>query len=128
MRLFFSACSSNMNETGTNAYPAQKAQLAKEEKKEPLSFLKIYASNKKNMFGSTIVKGVVSNSATVCGYKDVRVKLLSFDKEGKMVEEHEDIITGMIAPNANKDFKLRYHLPHSADSVAVSIMSASVAE
>lgn len=80
------------------------------------------------MFGSTVITGAVANSATVSSYKEVRLKLLSFDNSGKMLEEHEDVLTGAIKPNDSKDFKLRYHLPKSTDSVAVSVMSASVAD
>ena len=124
-----SACSSNgMSESQSGLYSAHKSDLLKQEKENPLSFLKVYASDKKNMWGGTVVKGVISNTATVCSYNNIRVKLLSYNKEGKMLEEHEDVITGPIKPNASKDFKIRYHLPRTADSVAVSIINTSVTE
>ena len=122
------ACSSNISESQANTYHVQKNQLVKQEQERPLSFLKVYASNKKNMWGGTVVKGVVSNTATVCKYNNVRIKLLSYDAGGKMVEEHEDVINGPVNPNSDKDFKLRYHLPRNADSLAVNIISAVASE
>ena len=97
-------------------------------KKSRFLFLKVYASNRKNVWGSTVVKGTITNTATVCNYKEVRLKLLSFDKGGKPLEEHEDIINGPLKPNSSKDFKLRYHLPKSTDSVSVSVMSVTISE
>ena len=117
-----------MSTSDKAAYDKQKASLSGQEKTKPLTFLRVYASEKKNLFGSTVVTGAVSNSATVSSYKDVRLKLVSFDNTGRMLEEHEDVLTGAIKPNDSKDFKLRYHLSKSTDSVAVNVMSASVAE
>ncbi len=124
----FSCSNNTMNENDIMAYNKQKQSLFGEEKAKPLSFLKVYASDKKNVWGSTVVKGTISNTATVCSYSDVRLKLLSFDKESKPLEEHEEVINGFLKPNSNKDFKLRYHLPKSTDSVSVSVMSAAVSE
>lgn len=126
---FLFSCSNNaVSEKDASVYSMQKQSLVKEETKQPLSFLKVYASNRKNLWGSTVVKGAISNAATVCSYKNVRLKLLSYDKQGKMLEEHEDVINGPIKPNASEDFRLRYHLPRSSDSVSVSIISALVSE
>ena len=49
-------------------------------------------------------------------------------KDGKMVEEHEDIIDDVIKPNSDKDFKTKYRLPKGTDSIDLSVMSASIAE
>lgn len=123
------SCSNNaMTGKDEGAYNKQKQTLLNEEKKKPLSFLKVYASNRKNIWGSTVVKGAVSNTATVCSYQDIRLKLLSFDKGRKPLEEHEDVIDGPLKPNDSKDFKLRYHLPRDTDSVSVSVMSATISE
>ncbi len=128
LSLLFSCGNDTLNEKNITAYSKQKQNLFSEEKTKPLVFLKVYASNKKNLWGSTVVKGTITNTATVCNYKDVRLKLVSYDKGGKMLEEHEDVINEPLKPNTSKDFRLRYHLPKTADSVSVSVMSASVSE
>lgn len=123
-----SACSNRAVDARVDTYDQQKEQLAKQEQQAPLSFLSIASNDKKNWLGNTVVKGKVTNSATVSSYKDVRIKLLSYDKDRRMLEEHEDVMGGVIKPNSSKDFKLRYHLPKGADSIALSIMSAIVVE
>lgn len=117
-----------MSKSDKSSYDKQKTSLSDVEKQKPLSFLQVSAGSKKNWLGSTVIKGAVINSATVCSYKEIRLKLLSFDKDGQRLEEHEDVINDVVLPNSRKDFRLRYHLPKSADSLSITIMSAAVAE
>jgi hypothetical protein len=49
-------------------------------------------------------------------------------KDGKMVEEREDVLDDVIKPNTDNDFKTRYRLPKGTDSIDLSVMSASVAD
>lgn len=123
-----SACSNTSGDAAVNQYDQQKEQLERQEHNQPLSFLSVASNDKKNWLGKTVVKGKVANTASVSSYKDVRIKLLSYHKDGRMLEEHEDVIGGVIKPNTSKDFKLRYRLPKGADSIALSIMSATVVE
>lgn len=45
-----------------------------------------------------------------------------------MLEEHEDLVDDIVKPNTAEDFKTKYRLPKGADSIALSVMSAAVAE
>lgn len=49
-------------------------------------------------------------------------------KNGSMLEEHEDLVDDIVKPNTAEDFKTKYRLPKGADSIALSVMSAAVAE
>lgn len=126
--MVFAACKGKEN-AGDKAYQQTKQSLADKEKNNPEGFLKISGyERKKNLLGlgkQTVVKAKVSNTASVCSYKDVRVKMLCFDKDGKRVEEHEDILDDVIKPGESADFRARYKLPRETDSIALSIMSAT---
>jgi len=122
------SCKSDPRIIDTKAYEEQRQSLADKEKTKPLAFLHVKSEHRKNWVGLTVVEGTISNKATVSSYKDVRLKMLCYDKDSKMVEEHEDLLDIIIKPNTNKDFKLRYRLPRSTDSIAVNIMSAAVHE
>lgn len=123
------ACKGNNAKADDKSYKQTKETLADKERNNPVGFLSITAArDKKSLFGigrQTIVKGTVNNLATVCKYKDVRVKLLAFDKTGKQVEEHEDVMDDVIAPGASAAYRTHYKLPRETDSIALSIMSAS---
>ena len=73
------------------------------------------------------MRGTLQNNASLCSYKNCRVKQIAF-ANNKQVEEHEDIIELVITPGATVDFKTRYKLPKGTDSVALSIMKVELAE
>jgi len=121
------SCSGSETKTDEQAYTEQKESLEQKEKKHPLQFLHVEGDNKKNIIGQTVIHGTIYNKATIASYKDVRIKMLCY-KDGKMVEEHEDVLDDVIKPNTDNDFKTRYRLPKGTDSIDLSVMSASVAD
>ena len=122
-----SSCGNNEKAFETESYEEHKESLQEREKKNPLQFLHVSGDDKKNLIGQTVIKGTIQNKATVVSYRDVRIKMLCY-KNTRMVEEHEDVIPDILKPNTKKDFKSRYRLPKGTDSIALSVMSAAVAE
>ena len=118
--LFLFSCKESFD---NKTYEENKINLAQRESDHPDQFLKISSDDKKNLFGATIIKGKIVNTASVAVYKNTRLRMLCF-KNGIRVEEHEDIIPELIKPGTVKNFKIRYHLPKDTDSIALSIMSA----
>src|SRR5689334_12715588 len=104
-------------------YKNTKQTLALKEKSHPEAFLKLTSNDKKNLFGATIIKGKIYNTASVCGYKSTRVKIICYHN-GIRVEEHEDVFPDLIKPGNVSNFKTKYHLPRGTDSIALSVMSA----
>jgi hypothetical protein len=120
-------CNSGDKKVDQVAYNKSKESLAEKEKSSPLSFLTISGTDKKNLVGQTVIKGLIKNNATVCAYKDVRVKML-FYKDGTLVANHEQVMEEAVKANNDLTFKSRYKTPKGTDSVALSIMSAAVLE
>src|ERR1044072_2626164 len=104
-------------------YEENKISLAQRESEHPEQFLKISSDDKRNLFGATIIKGKIVNTASVAAYKNTRIKMLCY-KNGIRAEEHEDIIPKIIKPGTVQNFKTKYHLPKGTDSLAFSVMSA----
>lgn len=107
----------------TKTYQENKVSLAQRESTHPEQFLKVSSDDKKNLFGATVIKGKIVNTASVSIYKNTRIKTLCY-KNGIRVEEHEDVIPAIIKPGTVKNFKIKYHLPKGTDSLALSVMSA----
>ncbi len=122
------SCNSDLKMADAEAYEEQKQNLAGLEKTKPLSFLHVKSDNRKNWVGQTVVSGFITNTAVVSSYKNVRLKMLCYDAQNKIVEEHEDVLDAVIKPNTERIFKLRYRLPRTTDSIVVSVMSAAVAK
>jgi len=127
--LLLATCGGKEKKQDTQSYKDNKKNLAEKEAGSPTDFLSITTSHeKRTLFGlgrQTITKGEVSNNATVCSYKDVRIKMLCYDKLGNRIEEHEDIMDDIIAPGQTANFRTQYKLPKETDSVALSVMSAT---
>ncbi len=134
MKYFFSillvllnaACGGAEDKKATQNYEQAKESLKDKETKNPLKFLSVSGDNKKNLIGQTVIRGNITNSATVITYKDIRIKMVCY-KDGQMEEEHEDVIDDMVKPVTTKAFKTKYRLPKGTDSIALSVMSATVA-
>src|SRR4051812_30152433 len=69
---FLTSCGSSVNKFDSQSYEQHKESLAEKEKKDPLAFLTITGDNKKNIIGQTVVRGKISNKATINSFKDVR--------------------------------------------------------
>ena len=111
-----------------DSYEATKESLGEKETKNPQNFLTVSGHNKKNIIGQTVVKGIVTNKATVASYKDVDVKLDFYSKTGTLLETDKETVYEIIAPGQSKNFKTKYFAPKGTDSVALAVTGAKVAE
>ena len=111
-----------------NSYEATKESLQDKEKKTPESFLTVAGHDRHNLIGQTVVKGTVTNKATVASYKDVDVKLDFYSKTGTLLETDKETVYEVIAPGQSKNFKTKYFAPKGTDSVALAVTGAKVVE
>ncbi|MNY30246.1 hypothetical protein D3C86_1643410 [compost metagenome] len=82
-------------------------------------------TDRKNLIGQTVVKGSISNKATICWYKDVELRLSFYSKTGVKLDEGLETIYENIGPGKTIKFKTKYFAPKGTDSVAISINKAS---
>ena len=119
--ILFAACKSKFDK---HTYSENKQSLSQKEQTNPQEFLKIFAKDRKNLFGATIVKGTIENNASICAYKNTRIKMLCYHNNIR-VEEHENVFDDIIKPGTSQGFKIKYHLPKGTDSIALSVMNAT---
>ncbi|MBS1754701.1 MAG: hypothetical protein R2765_05170 [Ferruginibacter sp.] len=124
---FVAACSSNEKEVKTkDKYEQTKETLAETEKKNPTRFLTVDGHDRKNLIGQRVIKGTISNKATVASYKDVDIELSFFSKTGALLEKDHEVVYETIAPGGTASFKTKYFAPKGTDSVAMKIVAAKV--
>lgn len=111
-----------------DSYQATKENLEDKEKKSPENFLTVSGHDKHNLLGQTVVKGTITNKATVAAYKDVEVKLDFYSKTGTLLETDKETVYEVIGPGQSKNFKTKYFAPKGTDSVALSVTAARVVE
>jgi hypothetical protein len=120
----FFSCKDEKKKFNDVTYEEQKETLEQKERKNPLHFLKVEGDYNKNIIGQTVVKMKIINKASLVSYKNIRVKMLFYDKEGKVFENHEEIFEKQIKPGDYSKLKSKYFAQRRTDSIALSIMSA----
>lgn len=123
---FFSACKDEKKDKkfDTASYEKVKETLADKEKNNPARFLTVSNKDHKNIIGQTVVKGAITNSATVCSYKDVELRLSFFSKTGTKLDEVVETIYENVGPGQTVKFKTKYFAPKGTDSVAIKVTKA----
>ena len=125
--VFFAACNSNeKNADEKDKYQQTKESMEQTEKKNPKRFLTVEGHDKRNLLGQTVIKGTITNNATVAKFKDVDVELTFFSKTGALLEKDHEVIYETIAPGSSTNFKTKYFAPKGTDSVAMKIVGARV--
>lgn len=126
--LCLAACSSSDKKASQkNEYQQQKESLLDKEKKNPTGFLEVKGDDHRNIWGKTVYKGTIKNIASLCSFKNIRVKLLYY-KGDELVANHEEQFEETVAPGAELEFKAKYKTPRGTDKVEASIMKAIAAE
>jgi Ni/Co efflux regulator RcnB len=123
----FTACTDADTNSGANQkdkYEQTKETLADTEKKNPMRFLSVEGRDRKNILRQTVIKGTVTNKATVASFKDVDVEISFFSKTGALLEKDHEVIYETIEPGKQVDFKTKILAPTGTDSVALKIYAA----
>lgn len=126
----FFSCSESDSKTAEkdkDSYEAAKESLLEKENKNPQNFLIVSGNNRNNLLGQTVVKGSITNKATVATYKDVDIKLDFYSKTRTLLETDKETVYEVIAPGESKNFKTKYFAPKGTDSVGLAVTAAKVA-
>jgi hypothetical protein len=107
-------------------YNKTKESLQQEEQKNPKTFILVEGHNKRNILGQTVVKGSVTNKATVAIFKDVDINLSFYSKTNALLETDKETVFELLHPGESKDFKTKYFAPKGTDSVALAVLGAKV--
>ena len=121
----FAACiGDDKDADGKDKYEQTKETLEQSEKKNPKRFLTVEGNDKKNLIGQTVIKGTITNKATVASFKDVDVELSFYSKTGALLQRDHEVVYETIAPGNSTTFKTKTRAPIGTDSVAMKIFAA----
>ena len=126
---FFAACGGDEKADDTKAkdkYEQTRETLGDTEKKNPKRFLTVEGSDRKNLIGQRVIKGTISNKATVASYKDVDIELSFYSETGALLEKDHEVIYETITAGNSTNFKTKYFAPKGTDSVVMKIAGAKV--
>jgi len=124
---FLFACNENdSSQQKKESYELTKKELLSKEQKDPTAFISITGHNKKNIVGQTVVRGTLTNKASIAVFKDVDIKLCFYSKTKALLETDKETIFEILEPGESKDFKTKYFAPKGTDSVGLQVLSAKV--
>lgn len=105
-------------------YEQTKETLEQTEKKNPKRFLNVDGYKRRNLIRETVVKGTITNKATVASYKDIDVEISFYSETGALLLKDHEVVYKVIAPNSSEDFKYKTYAPKGSDSVSMKIVNA----
>lgn len=124
---FLFACNENdSSQQKKESYELTKKELLSKEQKDPAAFISISGHNKKNIVGQTVVRGTLTNKASIAVFKDVDIKLSFYSKTKALLETDKETIFDILEPGESKDFKTKYFAPKGTDSVGLQVLGAKV--
>jgi hypothetical protein len=82
-----------------------KQELLNKEQSQPTNYLSGRFSSRSNFFGNQVFEGNLTNSATLCGFKDVRIRITAKAATGYELDSREYVITEFVEPNGKTTFK-----------------------
>jgi hypothetical protein len=126
---FFFSCNSDgpkKDAADKQSYETAKKDMLKSEQKNPRNFLVVEGHDNRNFLGQTVIKGKITNSASVAVFKDVNLKLSFYSKTQALLETDNETVFEVLSPGQTKNFKTKYFAPKGTDSVALTVLSAKI--
>jgi hypothetical protein len=124
--LILVSCNAAEKKFDNQTYEKTKETLEEKEKKNPEQFLVVSSTDSKNIIGQKVVKVIITNNASVCTYKDVKVRIGFFSETGTRLSEEEETIYKSVSPNSSIKYKTKYFAPKGTDDVRVTVVDAKV--
>lgn len=123
------ACGGDEKTAETKAkdkYEQTKESLEETEKKNPKRFLTVEGHDKKNLLRQTVIKGTISNSATVAKFKDVDIEMSFFSSTGALLLKEHEVVYEVVGPGSSVNFKTKTYAPKGTDSISMKVFAAKV--
>lgn len=122
------SCNSDAKKTSAEkeSYEKTKESLKAKEEKNPENFLFVNGHDKRNLLGQTVIKGSLTNKASIAVFKDVNINLSFYSKTHALLETDKETVFEVLRPGESKYFKTKYFAPKGTDSVALTVLGAKV--
>lgn len=131
--LLFARCQSSSNSGNTNAasaasYQNAKMTLEQQEQTNPTAYLKVTNGiYKKNLFGTWVIEGNTTSTATVAKYKDVVLTVKFYTKTNTLLGSQDFAQYEYVKPGQSVAFKIKTDGYQGTEQIGIDIKGASTA-
>ena len=101
-----------------------KTLLIDQEQLYPLQYLTTDGNYKPTLFGNVKVNGIISNSATLATYKNVKLIFYFYSSTDRLISDREEYLDEYFPPNSRVTFKKKLDVPEGTHSIDWDIISA----
>jgi hypothetical protein len=121
----FAACGGDEKASSEkDKYQQTRETLEQTEKENPKRFLSVEGDERKNLIRQTVVKGTITNKATVASFKDIDVEISFYSETGALLLRDHEVVYKVVGPNSSENFKYKTYAPKGTDSVVMKIAGA----
>lgn len=107
------------------SYEDTKLSLEEQEKQNPVEFISIDGTYRKNLIGEFVFEGTISNTATVATFKDVVLRFRYYSKTKTLLGKENIAIYEFFPPGSTKKFKAKSFGFKGSKSVGWDLNSAT---
>lgn len=96
------------------------------EKINPVSYLEVSGSFRKNIILETILEGTIYNHSNNTAFRDVVINVRFIDNRGHTIDTKQFTQPGLLRQGRSASFKFKTHTPYKAISARYSIAGAKI--
>lgn len=119
---------SSGNYDTNSSYEEAKMTLEEKEKQNPTSFLLTDGTYRKALTGGWVLKGKISNTATIATFKDVVLEISFYSKTNTHLGTTQETVYEFFPAGQTKEFKLKTKAYKGTNAISWNIISATPAD
>ena len=105
-----------------------KTELEQREAANPLEYLSVHGKMHKNLIGKKIIKGSVTNMASLASYKDLQMAVIFLSGTQSELQTQQFFVNGTVSPNDKISFRNVFIAPPETAGFKIKVLSATSAQ
>lgn len=101
-----------------------KSELAQKEAKNPLQYLNVHGRMHKNLLGKKIIKGSITNVASVASYKSLQMAVIFLSNNETELQTQQFFVNDFVTPNNKISFRSVFVAPPETAGFRIKVLSA----
>ncbi len=102
-----------------------KTELGKKEASNPLEYLTVHGKMHNNLSGKKIIKGSITNMASIASYRDVHVSVTFLSAAENELATQQFIVNDFVTPNNKTNFRSVFKAPAETAGFRIKVLSAA---
>lgn len=101
-----------------------KTELEQKEANNPLQYLSVHGKMHKNLLGKKIIKGSITNFASVASYKSLQMAVIFLSNNETELQTQQFFVNDFVTPNNKISFRSVFVAPPETAGFRIKVLSA----